>query len=126
MKTVEQTVKRNGRKFVLVPESEYRRLKDLDERWLPPLPDPDERGNLPAHEAITVSIARTVIQRRRKLGLTQVELARLAHVRPETISRLEAAKHVPSVATIDKIDRALNEAEQPGKRKRTRVRRGKD
>jgi len=120
MKTAEQIVKRNGRRFVLVPESEYRRLKELDENWLPPLPEPDEDGNLPAHEAVTVSIARTIIKRRRKVGLTQVELARRAGVRPETISRLEAAKHVPSVATIDKIDRALNEAEQAGKRKRTR------
>ena len=116
----EQIVIRNGQRFVLVAESEYRRLKALDESWLPPLPEPDEHGNLPALEATSVSIARTIIKRRRNAGLTQLELARLAHVRPETIRRLETVEHVPSVATIDKIDRALNEAEQAGKRKRTR------
>ncbi len=124
MKTETDVVKRNGRRFVLVPEAEYRRLKRLDESELPPLPKPDASGNYPAVEAITVSIVREFIERRRKLGWSQVELARRADVRAETINRLEAAKNVPSIATVDKIDRALSEAEATNS-KRTGKRRAK-
>jgi len=46
----ETIVKRNGRRFVLVPEAEYRRLKRLDEESLPAYPEPDEQGNYPAVE----------------------------------------------------------------------------
>ncbi|MGD9857752.1 MAG: helix-turn-helix transcriptional regulator [Planctomycetaceae bacterium] len=111
MTTETEVVKRGGRRFVLVPESEYRRLKRLDETELPALPEADAHGNRPAVEYATASLARKIIGRRRTLGLTQVELARRAGVRAETISRLEAAKHVPSIATVDKIDRALRAAE---------------
>ncbi|MGD9855610.1 MAG: helix-turn-helix transcriptional regulator [Planctomycetaceae bacterium] len=111
MTTETEVVKRGGRRFVLVPEAEYRRLKRLDETELPQLPKPDACGNPPAVEAVTVSIAREIIKRRRQLEMSQVELARRAGVRPETINRLEAAKHVPSLATVDKIDRALKAAE---------------
>jgi transcriptional regulator with XRE-family HTH domain len=42
---------------------------------------------------------------------TQGDLAKRAGVRVETLSRLEHAKHSPNVATIDKIVRALEQAE---------------
>jgi DNA-binding XRE family transcriptional regulator len=49
-------------------------------------------------------------------GLTQKELAELAGIREETLCRIEKGKSVPSVPTIDKIDRALKRATQPAKR----------
>jgi len=64
-------------------------------------------GNRPALDYIRVSIARDVIRERRTLGLTQEQLARLAGLRQETISRLESGKHAPSLRTIEKIDEAL-------------------
>jgi transcriptional regulator with XRE-family HTH domain len=40
-----------------------------------------------------------------------VELARLAGIRAETLNRINNGKHVPSVATIDKIEKALPKAQ---------------
>jgi transcriptional regulator with XRE-family HTH domain len=39
-------------------------------------------------------------------------LARRAGIRPETLNRLEQGKHSPSIATVDKLDRALGRAER--------------
>jgi predicted transcriptional regulator len=58
------------------------------------------------------SIARTLIRRRIEAGLTQKALAKLADVRLETISRLEAGKQTPTRETIARLDRALKSAEK--------------
>jgi predicted transcriptional regulator len=79
---------------------------------VPRYPKPDAQGNYPAFEVLAVSIAREILRRRRAAGLSQERLAHLAGVRPETIHRIETAKHSPSVRTIDKIDRALAKAEK--------------
>jgi DNA-binding XRE family transcriptional regulator len=70
-------------------------------------PPRDARGNYPAAEALQVSIARSIVRGRRKAGLTQVELARRAGIRTETLNRIEKGKHAPSVSTIEKIERVL-------------------
>ncbi|HUY88707.1 MAG TPA: helix-turn-helix transcriptional regulator [Pirellulales bacterium] len=121
-----QTVERNGKRFVLVEAGELRRLERLarmaaaDEAELPPLPPADNEGNRPAVEYARVSIARSIVQGRRQLGLSQEELARLAGVRQETISRLESAKHSPTVRTVEKIDRALKRFAAQAEKKQTR------
>lgn len=74
---------------------------------LPARPKPDKNGNVDAFEAIDVCIARSLISDRIKRGWTQTELARRSGVRLETISRLEAGKHVARRETILKLDRAL-------------------
>jgi predicted transcriptional regulator len=84
----------------------------IDDARLPPLPKPDARGNYPALAYARASLARNIIRRRQAVGLTQVELARRAGVRPETLNRLEQGRHTPTIATVDKLDRALSEAEQ--------------
>jgi DNA-binding XRE family transcriptional regulator len=84
---------------------------------LPPeplLPPPDADGNYPAVETMLAMLARKLIRRRRAVGLSQVALARLAGVRPETLNRLEQGKHSASIATIDKLDHALRRAEDEG------------
>lgn len=87
---------------------------------LPPLPEPDADGNYPAVEYLDVTIARDIIRSRRRAGLSQAELARRAGIRVETLNRIEKVKVTPSVATVDKIDRALKAAEvgkaAPGRR----------
>ena len=70
-------------------------------------PPADAKGNRPALEYIQVSIARDIIKERRALGLSQSQLAELAGLRQETLSRLESGKHSPTVRTVEKIDRAL-------------------
>src|SRR5262245_1837055 len=94
---------------VTIPRAEYERLL-AKAGELPALPEADAQGNLPARRAIAVSLARDLIRDRLALGLTQGELARLARVRPETVRRLERGEHVPDVATVEKIERALARA----------------
>src|SRR5687768_6633460 len=115
-----QIVKRNGKQFALVEVTELRRLERLAaqantaqpsaEAHLPEWPPADSEGNRPATEFARVSIARTIVQDRQAAGLSQQELARLAGVRQETISRIESGKHSPTVRTVEKIDRVLQAA----------------
>lgn len=100
-----------GKRMVVLEESEYQRLKQKADEWEPLLPEPLADGNYPAREYMLASIARSIIRQRRRVGLTQIELARRAGIRPETLSRIEQAKASPSVATVERIDRALKEAE---------------
>jgi DNA-binding XRE family transcriptional regulator len=72
-----------------------------------PLPPRDARGNYPAAEALQVSIARSIVRGRREAGWTQVESARRAGIRTETLDRIEKGKHAPSVGTAERIERAL-------------------
>jgi DNA-binding XRE family transcriptional regulator len=87
------------------------RAQPTDDAQLPPLPSPDAKGNYPALPYARASLARKFVRRRQAAGLTQVELARRAGIRPETLNRLEQGRHTPTVATVDKLDRALAEAE---------------
>ena len=106
-----QTIRLAGKAYVVIERSEYDRLTTLAKAAeLPALPDPDAKGNLPAKEYLRASIARDIVRDRASAGLTQKELADLAGIRVETLCRIETGKHTPSVATIDKIDRALRKA----------------
>ena len=113
MATAIQTLTIEGRQFVVIPESQYRKL--LGEHPIPEMPPADKQGNYPAVGSARVILARQIVRRRHAAGLTQSELAKRAGVRVETLSRLEHGKHSPNVATVDKIVRALKRAE--GKRK---------
>ncbi|MEX0777384.1 MAG: helix-turn-helix domain-containing protein [Phycisphaeraceae bacterium] len=104
-----------GRRFVVIEEGEYERLcrqagQAVAEDDLPPLPTPDADGTYPALEYARISLARSLIRDRRAARLSQQQLAALAGVRQETISRLETGKHSASVPTIQKIDRVLKRA----------------
>ena len=108
-----QTVTLAGHRYVILPEAEYHRLAGEPDE--PKLPAPDAEGNYPAAEALNVSIVQDIIRDRRRLGLSQADLARAAGIRPETLSRIESGTRCPSVATVDKLDRALREAEVAAK-----------
>src|SRR5688572_22540769 len=104
----QQTIVVEGKPYVLLPRAEYDRLTALAKTSeLPPLPAPDADGNYPAVEYARASLARKIITGRVGAGWTQRELARRAGISFEHLSRIEGGKHVPSVPTIDKIDRAL-------------------
>jgi DNA-binding XRE family transcriptional regulator len=117
-----QTIHLSGRAYVIVERDEYERLATLAKIGeLPPLPEADARGNVPAVDYARASIARSIIQDRVKAGLNQRELAKRAGIRVETLCRIETGKHTASVVTIEKIDRALKMALKPeksGKRRR--------
>ena len=101
----------NGKRTVILDENEYIRLRQKADEWEPILPEPDANGNYPALEYAIVSLARKIIRDRRRVGLTQAELAQKAGIRLQTLFGVEQGKNIPRVATIDKIDRALKKAE---------------
>ena len=113
-----QIVTAKGQRFVMVPVAEWRRVERLTAKSvtpkqapkLPAIPQAEHDGTLPALAYIQVSIARDVLRERTALGLTQEQLAKLAGVREETLSRLESGKHSPTVRTVEKIERALQKA----------------
>ncbi len=116
-----QTIEVAGRRFVLLPESEYERLcqeagEAVAEDDLPAFPKRDRNGRYPAIEYARVSLARDIIRERKALGLSQQQLASLAGVRQETLSRIERGKHTATVRTIDMLVRAI-ETERRGKRR---------
>ncbi|HZK81190.1 MAG TPA: helix-turn-helix transcriptional regulator [Humisphaera sp.] len=76
-------------------------------RVMPALPRPAKDGTVPAVEYARADIAREVVRRRIAAGMSRQELAKRVGVRPETISRLEAGKHLPRIETMERIDRAL-------------------
>ena len=103
-----------GKRMVMLAEAEFERLLVKAGEFEPLLPEPDAEGNRPALEFLQVSIARTIIRQRRRLGLTQAELARRAGIRPESLNRIEQGRVAPAVRTIEKIEAALREAERTG------------
>jgi DNA-binding XRE family transcriptional regulator len=110
----EQVVTRGGKRFVLVEERKWQRLRRLaesaqaaSEPLLPEYPPADSHGNRPAVAYARVSIARKIIEARKAAGLSQEQLAKLAGIRQETLCRLETGKHSPTIRTVDKIDQAL-------------------
>ena len=106
-----QTILLEGKPYVVLPRDEYDRLTTLAKAAeLPPLPQPDAQGNYPAVEYARASLARKIIRDRVAVGLSQRDLALRAGVRVETLCRIETGKHIPSVPTIDKLDRALKRA----------------
>src|SRR2546421_11212434 len=114
------TIRLNGKSYVVVEREEYNRLAALAKAPdLPPYPEPNGDGNYPAVEYARVSLARKIIRGRVAADWTQRELAKRAGISFEHLCRIESGKHIPSVPTIDKIDRALKQAQkrQPKKRK---------
>jgi DNA-binding XRE family transcriptional regulator len=70
-------------------------------------------GTYPAAAAMRTMMARKIIASRKAVGLSQAALARRAGIRVETLNRLEKGKHTPDLATMAKINKALDEAGAP-------------
>ena len=87
-----------GRPFVLIPESEYRRLMRYAEE-----PTTD------AVEFAKGSIGRELRRKRAHARLTQAQVAAKSGIRLETLSRLENGRGNPTVTTVRRILRALGE-----------------
>ena len=121
----------NNRSFVIVPASDWAKVEaaragmshtpaprvakrggKVKGDILPPLPRADENGNRPALAFADAAIARGIIQRRKRLGLSQVGLANLAGVRVEVLNRAERAVTIPSVRTLLKIEGVLQHLER--------------
>lgn len=112
-----QTITVAGQEFVLVPKADFLRM--AGEPSEPKLPPAAEDGNFPAMETMRAIMGRDMIRARRALGWSQAELARRAGVRPETLNRIEQAKRSPSLATFDKLNRALERGEAAARTNRS-------
>lgn len=104
-----QTIKVDDKELVVLTREAFEELMEKAGA-LPAFPVADERGGYPAVQTLNVSIARSIISRRIRAGLTQKDLARRAGVRLETVCRVEGGKQKPSRETILRLDRALNAA----------------
>lgn len=104
--TIRMTI--DGKRYVAVPESEYKRIVKKEDRP-PKLPRADRHGNREALGTMAALIAQDVREARAAAGMTQAQLAESAGVRVETISRIESGKHAPSIRTMKKIDTALGD-----------------
>jgi DNA-binding XRE family transcriptional regulator len=101
-----------GKEYVLLEREEFERMTASPgspggQTGLPPLPAADKEGNVPAIAYGRALLARRLILARRRAGLTQVELARRARLRPETINRLERGRHNPDQSTYERIEKVL-------------------
>jgi DNA-binding XRE family transcriptional regulator len=120
-----QRVEVDGKRFVFLPEVEYERLchgageaVEMADEELPALPKPDKHGRFPALQYARVSLARDLIRNRKGAGLSQQQLADLAAIRQETLSRIENGKQTASPRTVDKVMRAIEAARRPRSAKR--------
>jgi ribosome-binding protein aMBF1 (putative translation factor) len=104
-----KTITMDGKEYVLAPRKDWekiaQRLPGAKEDRLPiPAAYPDGTYGI---EHVRLALANKISARRRAAGLTQAQLARMARIRVETISRLENGQHMPGVRTFEKIERAL-------------------
>lgn len=60
--------------------------------------NPDQAG-----DTLAARLSRNIAARRKALGLTQAKLAERLGVDTETLSRFERGKHLPSLATLEKL-----------------------
>jgi DNA-binding XRE family transcriptional regulator len=106
-----QTLKIDDKELVVLTREAF---DDLMEKAgvLPSYPPASRRGGYPAVKTLNISIARSIISRRIRAGLTQKNLARRSGVRLETICRIEGGKQKPVQETVLRIESALSEAEK--------------
>jgi DNA-binding XRE family transcriptional regulator len=77
---------------------------------MPPL---SGNGTYLAAAEMRTMMANSIIAPRRAVGLSQAALARSAGIRVETLNRLEKGKHTPDMATMAKINKALDDVGAP-------------
>jgi DNA-binding XRE family transcriptional regulator len=99
----------DGKRVVILDEAEFDRLLVKADEFEPLMPEPNADGTYPALDALRADLALRIIRHRRKAGLTQADLARRAGIRPESLNRIEQGRVDPSIRTLEKIDKALND-----------------
>jgi DNA-binding XRE family transcriptional regulator len=105
-------VRLGGEWYVIVRESEFRRLcqaagergasQDLTELGL--------LADLSPLAAADGSLGKRLVDRRRLAGLTQKDLAERAGIRVETLNRIEHGRTTPDFATVRKLVVSLKAA----------------
>ncbi|MSU76667.1 MAG: XRE family transcriptional regulator [Gemmataceae bacterium] len=83
--------------------------------WEPAMPSPDAAGCYPALAAMAVSLVRDIIRSRRRLGLSQAELAQLARISQQTLDCIERGTNNANTKVVEKIEHALKQAQAEAK-----------
>jgi transcriptional regulator with XRE-family HTH domain len=71
---------------------------------MPRIPTEKSKGKAPP---LNIRLSQNIAARRRALGLTQAQLAERIGVDTETVSRFERGKHLPSLATLERLGDTL-------------------
>ena len=104
-----QRLELEGKRFVVIEESEYERLcreasEEADAGDLPEFPKPDKRGRFP-RAGVHASLDRSRLDpRSQECRLESGAPGQIGRRPEETISRLESGKHLASAATIEKLE----------------------
>jgi DNA-binding XRE family transcriptional regulator len=108
-----QVVELGGARYAIIRETILREVcRQAGTRALAPGENavpPDDLAGMEGFDAGT--LPGRLIARRKQAGLAQVQLARLAGVRVETLNRIERGKVTPDFATIRKLVTAIKAAE---------------
>ncbi len=113
------TLELEGKRYVVLAESDYEAL--LDAAGGPPRPDP---GAWAAWDKDAAKLGARLAERRLQAGLSQVALATRAGIRVETLNRIERGHVTPDYATVRRLVLALRDASAAGgRRSRTGFRR---
>jgi ribosome-binding protein aMBF1 (putative translation factor) len=100
------TIVIDKKKYVLIPEADFKRLVKGTAEMPAKLPD----GNYPAIPAIEAAIAQSMVRDRQAVGMTQAELAQAAGISVDVLDLAERGVSVPSVSKMTKIEKALVKA----------------
>ncbi len=102
-----------GVSYAIVPEEVLVELiRRVGIRAKPATPIDEQVGTSLDPALDDEALARRLILRRKRVGLTQAALARRAGVRVETLNRIERAKCTPDFATLRKLVVAMNATER--------------
>jgi len=96
-----QRIQLAGKWYIVIAEDEFHALmkpQDSKQHW-------DE---LDAFNVSDQRLADRLLERRRRSGLTQKDLAHLAGIRVETLNRIEKGRTTPDFKTIRKLVNAMN------------------
>jgi DNA-binding XRE family transcriptional regulator len=102
-------VQLSGRRYVIVPEAVFEKLCAAARRQGGAGLGPGlaAAAGLADLDLDARALARRLAQRRRLTGLTQVELARRAAIRVETLNRIERGRTTPDFSTVRKLVEAM-------------------
>ncbi|MCF7958878.1 MAG: helix-turn-helix domain-containing protein [Phycisphaerae bacterium] len=95
---------------VLLDDTWYVIIKEEEFKTLTQTPKPNSKADI--LDVMNISdqrLADRLLQRRQDAKLTQKDLAKLANLRVETLSRIEKGRTAPDFKTIRKLVNAINE-----------------
>lgn len=108
-----QSIVLSGKRYAVVEEDTLRAICDRAcVRFNVDTPPPPPCDVIPSADMLDERrLGPRIVLRRRRAGMTQIELARRAGVRVETLNRVEKGRTIPDFATMRKLVVAMNQAE---------------